>query len=154
MLYLYFDSLDNLCERDGFIYNPSAYFDSIYEREWLQDPLIREAITTVDEVPLGEDTFESLLRAGLRPEDLSTGTKNLVLCKFFDGMNRLSSMGENCFPFLGRISLERDVCMGCSIGFYIDEDFFDICPIHIVNSDKTYTTWTEWWDSGLWFDFL
>lgn len=52
-----------------------------------------------------------LLEHGMRVEDLATGTKNLLNCKFLDnGMyHRLGMMGENCYHYLIDVATEKDL---------------------------------------------
>ena len=149
MLYVKFDLIDSLCNTDGFVANPSAtfncdYFDYGNEEKWLQDPIIRDAIVAVDQIPLGDNTLLSLAEYGISPLQLSTGTKNLVLCRFRDYINRISAMGPNCYPFLGRIAAARDVRVGCSIPFKLPKEFFEYTPVYIENVGKLVSDYNEW----------
>lgn len=159
MLHIYFDDIDSLRSLDSFIWNPSLFFDILYrekgEKEgWLQDRVVREIIETVDRVPLCDNTKFSLFEHGMRPEDLCTGTKNLILCKFHNGINRISSMGPNCYPFLERIASEQEVYVGCSIVFDLSEDFFSKSSVHILNDDTICSSFTEWQDHPKWIKYI
>ena len=119
MLHLYLATLEELIARDDFIRYPNDYFEGVWEPEWLSDPFGRAVIETIDKVPLGEDVERSLLEFGMRVEDLCTGTKNLLLCRHLDKMNRMTMMGENCYPFLLDAADEKDITMGVTAYFLI-----------------------------------
>ena len=133
MLHLYLATLDELIARDDFIRYPKDYFAGVWESGWLSDPFGRSVIETIDKVPLGEDVERSLLEFGMRVEDLCTGTKNLLLCRHLDKMNRMTMMGENCYPFLLDAADEKDITMGVTAYFLIRDEALKGRKVHFVN---------------------
>lgn len=135
MLHLYFEPLSKLIKRPEFIRYPSDYFDGVWELDWISDSFGRSVIESIDQVELGDDVVFSLLKAGLRVEDLCTGTKNLLLCKHLNKLNRITMMGENCFPFLMDIAESKEVYMGCSNTVFFKDYDLKGRKVHFVNID-------------------
>lgn len=78
----------------------------------------------------------SLLEAGMRPEDLYTGTKNLLLCRHLNLFNRMTMMGENCYPFLLDAAEEKDITMGVTAYFLMRDEALRGRSVHFVNDDS------------------
>lgn len=146
MLHLYFDTLENLIARKEFIRYPGVYFDGVWERSWLDSVFGRTLIKTVDHIEVGQDVEFSLLKAGIRVEELSTGVKNLFLCKHLDQLNRMTMMGENCYTLLMEIAEEKDVYMGCSNSVFFHDNVLNGRPVHFINSDVYVTNYAEFLD--------
>lgn len=133
MLYLYFANQYDLLDYPGFINGTDGAFLNLYkqygkEQQWLQDSIVRECIQKVDRIPLGLDTLKSLLEAGVRPDDLCTGTKNIILCRFVDGVHRQARMGPNCYPYLFKIGAVRELYVGCCLNIIVKQEWLNICP--------------------------
>ena len=96
VLHLYFESIQKLKERKEFIPYPDGLFNSIWEPEWVNDPLSRTIIHDIDKVhiPDGVSTEMACIMSGFRVVDLSTGTKNLLLCRHYSGLNRMTMMAR------------------------------------------------------------
>ena len=142
MLHLYFESLRKLVERKLFIRYPSIEFNCGWEPEWLNNPFFRRVIHEVDhvDIPDGMTTEMACLLKNMRVEDLSTGTKNLMMCKYYNEFNRMTMMGKNCYKYLMDIADEKDVYMGCSnYVFFTDEDLKGR-SVHFVNTDDYVST--------------
>ena len=142
MLHLYFESLSKLEKRESFVQCPSGIFDWSWKPEWLNDPFSRTIIHEIDHVniPDGMNTEKACLYKNMRVEDLSSGTKNLILCKYHDGLNRMTMMGKNCYRYLMDIADDKDVYMGCSnYVFFTDEDLKGR-KVHFVNTDDYVST--------------
>lgn len=155
MLYLYFANMFDLADTPGYIRATDSAFRKYYpmygkEQHWLQDPIVRECIQDVDRIVLGQNTTVSLAEAEMRPDDLCTGTKNIILCRFIDGMHRQTHMGENCYPYLFKIGAIRDLTLGCAISFFPKQEWLDMCPITVVNDGKVYTVATEFIRAAPW----
>lgn len=107
------------------ISNPKATFSSMKKAEWLQDPLVQEFLKEIDkaEVIQGfciKDRWGNVVP----PEYMSTGSKALMLMMFQDKYPVYATRcGDNCIPFIERISKDRDIhvvlhhCMHFSEGF-------------------------------------
>ena len=142
MLHLYFESLRKLAERKLFIQHPSIEFNCSWQSEWLNDPFFRKVIREVDhvEIPEGMATETACLLKNMRVEDLSTGTKTLMMCRYYNELNRMTMMGKNCYKYLMDIADEKDVYMGCSnYVFFTDEDRKGR-KVHFINTDDYVST--------------
>lgn len=151
MLHIVVCSTADSWDVPGFIRSPKATFDRLLEedttrRAWVEDPVIASAIQEVDQVPRleGETMYTSLLEYGIRPQDLSTGVKNLTLCKFYNGVNRGAMMGPNCYPFLGRICACKEVYMTVTTPFDLTDEFFAYSAIKVGNDGRVYATLKDW----------
>lgn len=101
---------------------PSDTFAMFYKSDWLNDELIRRAINDIDrkDIKCDEDVTRALReRYLIEPTMLSTGLKNIVLCKFLNYVNRLCYMGTNCYRFLAEIAKDKEVVM-------VMEDYMDL----------------------------
>ena len=142
MLHLFFESLRKLEEREAFIQSPSGIFDWSWKSEWLDDPFSRKMIQEIDhiEIPYGMPAELACLLNDVRVENLSSGTKSLILCRYCDYLNRMTMMGPNCYKFLMDIADEKDVYMGCSnYDFFTDDDLRGR-KVHFVNTDDYVST--------------
>lgn len=151
MLNVVFGYVDTVLQLPGVIKCPGGYFDFEFEEHgkqngWLNDPIVRDMLRTIDRVPLSddEDTYTSLIKCGLRPQDIANGTKNLILCEFCTGVNRLDMMGENCYQFLGAIAAKREVNAVCPTTLTLEHGFFNQGSVRVLNNGKTYATADEW----------
>lgn len=143
MLHIVADRLASFIPKPEFIRYPSDYFDVTYENEWLSSPFGREIISAIDQVSLGDDVKYSLLAAGMHPEDLATGTKNLFLCRHFNKLNRLSMMGENCYRYLMDIAADKEVYMAATAYCLFRDTDLRSMPVHFINHDRTVSTEEE-----------
>ena len=145
MLHLYFDSLSRLMKREDFIPYPDGLFNSIWLPEWVNNPLSRAIIHDIDhvDIPDGMTTEMACIMSGFRVADLCTGTKNLLLCRYYSGLNRMTMMGENCYKYLMDIADEHDVRMGCSNSFFFRDDVLKGRTVHFVNTDKYVSTYYD-----------
>ena len=96
----------------GYISNVAAYFEYYYKDSWIEDKLFTRILTEIEEIPLiGETNKESLLLYGITVNQISNGSKNLLLCKYLDMINCLSKMGSNCYHILMDLADEKDIYM-------------------------------------------
>lgn len=144
MLHILVAPLSKLIAEPSFIRYPMVYFDGVWEYEWLEDDFGRRVIQGIDRAPLGSDVQRSLLEHGMRVEDLCTGTKNLLLCKHLDGMiNRMTMMGENCYPFLLEAAETKDIIMGCPAYALIRDEYLQGRQVHFINDNTTVSSQGE-----------
>lgn len=151
MLYMTFCDRAELRRIPNLIWGPNEIFNEIYDtledaKQWLNDPLVRRAIAEIDHVELieGEPTELSIMKHGMRVYDLSTGTKNLILCKFVNGVSNGERMGPNCYKFLGEIAQNRPVYQAVSCQFYPRPELFLQTPIFVGNTNRVYRNRSEW----------
>ena len=142
MLHLYFESLEKLEQREAFIQDPGGEFNYRWKSKWLNNSFFKKVIREVDhvDIPQGMKTETACLLKNMRVEHLSTGTKNLMLCKYRDELNRMTMMGKNCYKYLMDIADAKDVYMGCSsYVFFTDEDMKGR-KVHFINTDDYVST--------------
>ena len=108
------------------VMNPIAYFSNHREVDWFNDMFVREMIMGIDRAEVIRD--EAILKEngrGITPEQLAGGTQTLIcIYKNPDTMFYGEPMGDNCIPFLMRISEMYDINLLLEhfMGFR-DEDF-------------------------------
>ena len=96
MLNIYFGDMPEA------VYNTAVYFNYTYEDEWLTSDFAKEVIKKIDKSNvLGPHAIESPVLGVIPPENLSGGTKTLLLMandpeKVFNA----STCGDNCAPFI------------------------------------------------------
>ena len=105
MLNIYFGDMPEA------VYNTSVYFNYTYEDEWLTSDFAREVIKKIDKSNvLGPHAIESPVLGVIPPENLSGGTKTLLLMandpeKVFNA----STCGDNCAKWILEIGRIKDV---------------------------------------------
>ena len=92
----------------------SDVFDEEFEKEWFDIDMVKEIILDIDKsVSISNGIIDSPYLGLITPKDLSTGTKTLILMlcdenlngRYFDG----DFMGDNCMPWLYKISQIKDI---------------------------------------------
>lgn len=119
-------------EMENIILDPDRVFNIFSDEDWVDSDFSRRVITDVDGVDVmdpGIPVREILQANDIPLNKIATGTKNVLLCRFYDPddgipvYNRLGRMGENCFKWLMRASLVRDIRMTTTIfRWFHDED--------------------------------
>ncbi len=95
--------------------------------EWLNDDFARRAILAIDKAKvLNGFALENRFGYGMSSEQLSTGTKTLLLIKNQPQFIYYASlMGDNCVPFLMEIVQEREAAGNGDVTLLL-EHFMDI----------------------------
>lgn len=106
---------------------PDAVFEDRYDDVWLDFEFGRRVISSIDNVKLNDFTSarRCLAMQGMTPENLCTGTKNLLVAKFNlaeDKRILLSRMGPNCYPFFLETCKEKDVKTVATFGFTFKDE--------------------------------
>lgn len=87
------------------IYYVDGFFDSDYEDEWLEDPLVQEMIQDVDNSKvLSPHCIESPLLGQIPPTKLSGGVKALILMLKTEEEVWATACGDNCAKWITRIA--------------------------------------------------
>ncbi len=128
MLNVYFGDMEDS------IYNTSSYFKFNYEKEWLDDPEIKEMIKDVDSsVVLGTGAIDSPVMGVIAPTALSGGVKTLILIdKVPDKVFNASNCGDNCAEWLLKMGDVKDVTVNLRHIMHFERDSFNI---KILNTD-------------------
>ena len=96
---------------DATIDYADKYFNAVFEREWFQDPLVREMVRVVDQSEvLDGGVIESPFLGRISPRELSNGVKTLILMRFKPEQEYYAtSCGDNCGPWMLRVGERQDV---------------------------------------------
>lgn len=88
-----------------------AYFDNVYEDEWLEDDFVREMIRDVDHSEvLTPHIIESPVLGAITPKELSGGVKVLILMLKDDSfIYNMSNCGNNCAKWVLKIAEKKDL---------------------------------------------
>lgn len=111
-----------------------AYFDNVWEEEWLEDPLVKEMILDVDKSKvIGPHLIESPVLVPIAPTGISGGVKLLILLlKDNSFIYDLSSCGNNCAKWILKIAEKKD--LECYLGYMMN--FRGDFEIEILNTNK------------------
>lgn len=140
MLHLICGNYGAFTEDPEFIRHPDDFFDYYFEDEWFYDPFVRRILTDIDHLNPEGDIFKVLFEERMLPSDISTGSKNLVLCKYFDRLNNYLKMGKNCHPYLMEIAESKEVRMAVTAPYIMTDSSIQNRTIHFVNSDTYVNT--------------
>ena len=88
-----------------------AYFDNVYEDEWLEDDLVKEMIRDVDHSEvLTPHIIESPVLGAITPRELSGGVKVLILMLKDDSfIYNMSNCGNNCAKWVLKLAEKKDL---------------------------------------------
>lgn len=88
-----------------------AYFDNVYEDEWLEDDLVKEMIRDVDHSEvLTPHIIERPVLGAITPRELSGGVKVLILMLKDDSfIYNMSNCGNNCAKWVLKIAEKKDL---------------------------------------------
>lgn len=87
------------------------YFDAVYEKDWLNKPLVKEIIRDIDNSEhIRDNIIESPIFGGISPRELSTGCKGLLLALNMPELLLCGErFGDNCFKWLSKIGELHDI---------------------------------------------
>lgn len=88
-----------------------AYFDNVYEDEWMEDDLVKEMIRDVDHSEvLTPHIIESPVLGAITPRELLGGVKVLILMLKDDSfIYNMSNCGNNCAKWVLKIAEKKDL---------------------------------------------
>ena len=93
------------------MFQVSRYFDSVFEREWFDDDLVRKMVKDVDKSDvIGGAVIDSPVLGLITPRELSGGVKTLILM-LFEPENEYyaTACGDNCGKWMVDIGKRQDV---------------------------------------------
>ena len=144
MLHIICSTFDKINENPNFIRAPSAQFNLDYKDEWLESDFGKRVITEIEQIPLIYPSVKMSIHAVCSVKEISTGGKNLFLCKYLDKINFMDRMGDNCFDILMDIADEKDVYM-VTTGFRLYRpETMSGRPIVFDDFNRVVTNWEEW----------
>lgn len=111
-----------------------AYFDNVYEDEWIEDEFVKEMIADVDHsTVVSAHVIESPVLGAITPKELSGGVKVLILMLKDDSfVYNLSNCGNNCAKWVLRIAGEKDLTVYLQHVMHFEGEF----EIQIMNTGK------------------
>ena len=133
MLKVYFGEMSDALEY------PDFFFDNIFDKGYLLSEFSRNVVSIVDKSEVKDkNVIVSPVMGGISPRDLSTGVKNVLICRYYpDRVVCFSYMGSNCLsPLFGEIvknDLDRTVCADI---LYIPYNYDYEGDILILNTGK------------------
>ena len=88
-----------------------AYFDNVYEDEWIEDAFVKEMIQDVDSsTVISSHIIESPVLGAITPKELSGGVKVLILMLKDDSfIYNMSNCGNNCAKWILKIAEKKDL---------------------------------------------
>ena len=88
-----------------------AYFNNVYEDEWLEDNFVKEMILDVDSSKvISPHIIESPVLGAITPKELSGGVKVLILMLKDDSfVYNMSNCGNNCAKWILKIAEKKDL---------------------------------------------
>ena len=93
-----------------------------------------------------------LLSDKMRPTDLCTGTKNVLLAKFFVDKQRilLSRMGSNCYKYMLEAADEKDIYSYLTFFSVFSDSDFGSKPVVFEGTGKMVSNSSEFVDAIWW----
>lgn len=136
MLYVLFSLAP---EVKGVDMQPNAVFDLSMKMGWFNDPIVKQMIWDIDKTKAVKDFLLESTRLGgaIPPQWLSGGVKTLILMHMEGYRTNLTKLGNNCLPWLFKLSKEKDIYCSCS-NPHIDFDETDIEVICLNNGERIY----------------
>lgn len=111
-----------------------AYFDNVYEDEWIEDEFVKEMILDVDSSKVvSSHVIESPILGAITPKELSGGVKVLILmCKDNSFIYNMSNCGNNCAKWILKIAEKKDLTVYLQHILRFEGEF----RIQIMNTGK------------------
>ena len=98
-----------LIDENDVNFDSDYYFSLRKEPEWFETNFAKRVIKDIDQADvLFEEALKNRFGNGMSTEQLSSGTKTLLLIKHFPDEIWYASMGDNCYPFLIEIAKEYE----------------------------------------------
>ena len=135
--------------------NSRLYFTRYKKPEWFETDFAKRVIKTVDKADvIFEEALKNRFGHGMSTEQLSTGTKTLLLMKFEpDHIYYGTNMGDNCVPFIMELVNESDKDVTLLLEHFMDFPYeyegmlkMDGVPISIDDYESAIAYWSEHYD--------
>lgn len=112
MLKILIDSTeyDKYLKGKRFVEFPNSHFDRMKQQEWFSDELVKEIIQHIDNasIEVGFSVVNNITNMGYSVDNLSGGSKFLILAYKLRDRIFLATMGDNCTDLLEKIALEYE----------------------------------------------
>lgn len=141
-------------ESKKYTYLPSPYFFKINKKpEWFEDPFVKEFLKEIDGTEvLFEEALKDRNGRGISTDKISTGCKTLCCVYYHPEIIFYGSLlGNNCLPFLLRISDTTDITLVFEhYAVFKDSDYVEhviMCNgrriMNIDDYEEEYGKWVE-----------
>lgn len=150
MLKILIDSseFNNYLKGKRFIEFPNAHFDRMKQAEWFEKDIVKQIIKDIDKahVELGYSIVNNVTGLGYSVDDLSGGSKFLILVYNMRDRIFLATMGDNCTDLLEQIALvyEKEGKDLIIVSNYLHQfNFKYIKEIEYINWNIRCNSWEE-----------
>lgn len=111
-----------------------AYFDNVYEDEWMEDAFVKEMIQDIDSSSVvSAHVIESPILGAITPKELSGGVKVLILMLKDDSfIYNMSNCGNDCAKWILEIAKKKDLTVYLQHIMHFEGEF----EIEIMNTGK------------------
>ena len=110
-----------------------GYFDNWLDDDCLETEFAKEVVREIDKSELiSKNLVQSPVIGAVQPKFLSGGAKSLLILRFSDVEMNITAFGENCYPYIIKISKEKDITICSNNAFRIFE-CGDLDSILILN---------------------
>lgn len=111
-----------------------AYFDNVYEDEWIEDEFVKAMIADVDHSEVvSAHVIESPVFGAITPKEISGGVKVLILMLKDDSfVYNMSNCGNNCAKWILKIAEKKDLTVYLQHIMRFDGEF----EIQIMNTGR------------------
>lgn len=135
MLHIYFGKPNDS------VYRVADYFYVNFDPIWFEDEMVKEIIRDIDKTEvLGENALLSPVLGYITPDDLSSGTKGLILLlKIPDITVHSTNFGDNCAKWILKIGDLKDcrVSVSHSLYFMYGRDKVDTSMTMVIDNDNS-----------------
>ena len=85
-----------------------GYFDNWLDDDCLETEFAKEVVREIDKSELiSKNLVQSPVIGAVPPKFLSGGAKSLLILRFSDVEMNITAFGENCYPYIIKISKEK-----------------------------------------------
>lgn len=125
-----------------YIDKPSAYFDAVYEEDYLDSDLAKQIVKGIDLTEyIGDEVYKSPVFGMISPRDLSTGCKGVLLLLAEDNIVIAGQrFGDNCLDWILKVAETKDIYITLNnvMDFQEPFEFKDVYQGDIINNKEDY----------------
>ena len=139
-------------EMKGSMEYPDFFFDNIFNKDYMAGQFSKDVVYAIDKSRVkGKHLIISPVLGAISPRDLSTGAKNVLICRYYpEKIINFSYMGTNClkplFREIVKENLDRTICADI---LYNPYNYGYTGSILILNSNTVVTCDSEFLDEFL-----
>ena len=144
MLNIFIGAMKEDFEGTDFTYidKPSAYFDAVYENDYLSSDLARKIVNGIDLTDyIGDEVYKSPVFGMISPKDLSSGCKGVLLLLAEDNIVVAGQrFGDNCLDWILEVAKVKDIYITLNhvMDFKEPFEFKDVYQGDIISNKDAY----------------